>query len=113
MGFVQFIFSSFFNLPLKLSLSVQSLLFWSDVFFLVDNVETMTFQTERKLLHSLGFFFLPQVTNKPLEKQMSGKMLYFSSSHRYIFIKDYKRDNLGHLGHLFNMIMRNVKEWEQ
>lgn len=37
----------------------------------------------------------------------------FSSSHRETFIKDYKHDNLGHLGHLFNMIMRNVEEGEQ
>lgn len=34
-----------------------------------------------------------------------------TSSH--IFLKDYKHENLGHLGHLFNTIMRKVEEWEQ
>lgn len=55
MGFVQFTLSSFLNLPLKLTLSLQSLGFLSDVFFLMENVETMTFQTEIKLLHSFDF----------------------------------------------------------
>lgn len=103
MGFVHFTFSS-----LKLSTYLQSLGFWYDVFLWW----TMLKQWHFRQKENFSTVLFLQATNKPLEKQMSSKMLYFSSSNRELFIKDYKHDNLGHLGHLFS-VMRNVEEWEQ